>query len=48
MDGTKSRTGLSHSSFPSSTSSPAAVAVKSFVLEAIGTTVRAVKGSFFP
>ena len=48
MPGTNSRTGRSQSSFPSSTRSPAAVAVNSFVLEAMGTTVFVVKGSFLP
>jgi len=48
MPGTNWRTGLSHSSFPSSTRSPTAVAVNSFVFDAMGTTVRVVKGSFWP
>jgi len=48
MPGTNWRTGLSQSSFPSSTRRPAAMAVNSFVLEAIGTVVCGVNGSFRP
>src|SRR3989442_4675131 len=48
MSGTNWRTGLSQSSFPSSTSRPVATAVKSFVLEAIGTVVFGVNVSLRP
>ena len=47
-DGTKRLTGWSHSSLPSSTRRPAATAVKSLVLEAMGTVVFGVNGSFLP
>ncbi len=48
MPGTYCRIGLSQSSLPSSTSRPAATAVKSFVFDAIGAVVAGVKGIFLP
>jgi len=39
---------LSQSIFPSSTSKPIAITVKSLVFDAIGTTVVGVNGSLFP
>ena len=47
MEGTDSRMGRFHVSFPSSTRKPAAIAVKSFVFDAMGKSVEAVIGSFF-
>ncbi len=48
IDGTYDRIGVSQSSFPSSTRSPAATAVNSFVFDAIGCVVVGVYGIFFP
>ena len=48
MEGTDSFTGWSQVSLPSSTSIPAATAVKSLELEAIWNRVFGVKGSFLP
>ncbi len=48
MAGTDFLTGSSQVNSPSCTSMPAATAVKSLLLDAIGISVSAVKGSFFP